>query len=234
MGADDEYSQTTSRSDAVATALRNAIIEQALLPGMRLPEDKIGEQFGAGRTVVRNALTQLAIEGLVDMRRNRGAVVAEPGWDEARDTFDLRLALEELVVSRLVGMLDNEQIQTLRDHVAREDQARALGDEPKSIRLAGEFHTLLAEMTGSPILIRYMRELTSRCCLILALYSRPHSSECGVNEHRNLVDLLEAGDPACVEIMRSHITAVIDRALIQPKKRSPGSISEILAGYAAK
>ena len=64
-----------------------------------------------------------------------------------------------------------------------EEQARG-SDEPLSIRLATEFHILLAEMTGSPVLARYVSEVSSRCGLILALYSRPHSSECAVSEHR--------------------------------------------------
>lgn len=50
--------------------------------------------------------------------------------------------------------------------------------------------------TGSPVLARYVSELSSRCGLILALYSRPHSSECAVNEHRAIISALAAGDVA--------------------------------------
>lgn len=84
------------RAGGIYRALRHAIIEKAIEPGSKLPEDAIGEQFGASRTIVRNALNQLAAEGLVELRRNRGASVAVPSWDEARDIFDVRLALERL------------------------------------------------------------------------------------------------------------------------------------------
>ncbi len=70
-------------------------------PAPKLPEDTIGERFGASRTIVRTALTRLAGEGLVEMRRNRGAAVAKPTWEEARDVFDVRVGLERLVVARL-------------------------------------------------------------------------------------------------------------------------------------
>ena len=60
-------------------------------PGAKLPEDAIGERFGASRTIVRHVLGQLAAEGLVELRRNRGAAVATPSWNEARDVFDVRL-----------------------------------------------------------------------------------------------------------------------------------------------
>lgn len=221
------------RVGAIAQALRNAIIEQALKPGTRLPEDTIGERFGVSRTIVRTALAQLASEGLVEQRRNRSAIVAEPSWNEARDTFDLRLALEEIVVQRLVGSLTPERILALKRHVEEEDKARN-GDEPRSIRLAGEFHVMLAEFTESKVLTQYMRELASRCCLMLSLYSRPHSSECGVSEHRALVDLLAKGDEkAVVAAMRTHLQGVIDRALIQPPKREDRDIGDILSSYAS-
>ena len=123
-----------NRTEAIAHALRNAIIEQALSPGTRLPEDAIGEQFDASRTIVRAALSLLSAEGLVAQRRNRGAVVAEPSWEEARDTFELRIALERIVVARLAGTLGPKEIASLRAHVAEEEKARQSGWEPRSIR----------------------------------------------------------------------------------------------------
>ena len=59
----------------ICRALRRAIIEQALEPGAKLPEDSLGERFGVSRTIARHALGQLAAEGLVELRRNRIAVV---------------------------------------------------------------------------------------------------------------------------------------------------------------
>ena len=77
-------------TDAVYDLLRKAIIEQALKPGMRLPEDTVGEKFGVSRTIVRHALVRLENEGLVVSRRNRGAFVAEPSREEAQHVFELR------------------------------------------------------------------------------------------------------------------------------------------------
>ena len=221
------------RVSEIARALRNAIIEQAVKSGTRLPEDTIGESFGVSRTIVRSALNQLASEGLVERRRNRGAIVAQPSWNEARDTFDLRLALEEIIVTRLAGSLLPDQIARLEAHVEAESEAQNR-DETHSIRLAGEFHVMLAELTGSSILTQYMRELASRCCLILALYSRPHSSECGVTEHRKLVNLLKRGDKEEIRTaMRQHLQGVIDRAQIEQPKRADRDIGDILTAYAS-
>jgi DNA-binding GntR family transcriptional regulator len=222
---------STDRMGQIYRALRHAIIEQALEPGAKLPEDAIGERFGASRTIVRHALGQLAAEGLVDLRRNHGASVATPNWEEARDTFDVRLGLERLVVSRLAGRLTREQINVLEAHVEEEERARG-NNEPLSIRLATEFHIVLAGMTGSPVLTRYVSEVSSRCGLILALYSRPHSSECAVNEHRAVIAALADGDVGrATAIMDEHLEAVASRALIVARPPKSRNLKDILASY---
>ena len=70
--------RTPTRTEKVQLALRRAILEQRLTPGTRLPEDAIGEAFGASRTIAREALGRLATEGLVELIPNRGAFVANP------------------------------------------------------------------------------------------------------------------------------------------------------------
>jgi len=221
-----------SRAQPVYHALRSAILDQALRPGMKLPEDTIGEQLGVSRTLVREALKQLALEGLIELRPNRGASVAYPSLDEARDVFEVRRTLERLVVQSLVGRLSVAQIAQLEACIQNEDDARDRNG-PESIRLAGDFHTILSEMTGNALLDRYVREVCSRCSLILALYGRPHSSECAVNEHRQLVHALRQGDAdKAMALMDRHLEDVAARADLAP--RGSGDIRDLLAPYALK
>ena len=221
-----------TRVQSIHHALRSAILEQALRPGMKLPEDTIGEQFGVSRTLVREALKRLSLEGLVEFKLNRGASVAYPTLDEARDVFEVRRTLERLVVQSLAGRLSRSQIVLLETHIQNEDAARGR-DGAESIRLAGEFHTLLSGMTGNSLLDRYVQEVCSRCSLILALYGRPHSSECAVNEHRQLVDALREGDASqATALMDRHLEDVAARAALTP--RGSGDIRDLLAPYASK
>ncbi|TXN08267.1 GntR family transcriptional regulator [Methylobacterium sp. WL103] len=223
---------STDRVGAICRALRRAIVERAVAPGDRLPEDALGERFGVSRTIARQALGQLASEGLVELRRNRIAVVATPGWDEARDTFDIRMGVERIVVARLVGSLDTVQEAALHAHVDSEEAAQR-GGEPGSIRLATEFHLLLAKLTGSPVLERYVGELGYRCALILSLYSRPHSAECAVAEHRALIAALAAGDAAhATALMDHHLDAVAERARIVATPPRDRDLVRLLAPYA--
>lgn len=221
-----------NRSEQICAALRTAILERALLPGMKLPEDALGERFGASRTIVRQALERLAAEGLVELRRNRGATVSTPSLEEARDLFELRCQVEDLVVARLCESFSAKHLEALEAHLNKEIAAEN-GPEPVSIRLATEFHILLAQLTESPVLIRYVEEIGYRCGLTLALYSRPHSSDCGISEHREIITALQNADVARArDLMRHHLGAVADRALIKEETRGQTLYLDALEPYA--
>lgn len=234
MRSDGQAKSDQGRTGEVCDALRRAIFEQALKPGTKLPEDTVGARFGVSRTIARQALGQLSAEGLVDLQRNRGATVSKPSWEDARDLFDVRSALEMRVISRLAGKLSAAQVSTLRSHVRKEEAARGSSDAV-SIRLATEFHLLLAEMTESRVVIRYVRELCLRCGLTLALHGRPHSSDCAISEHLEIIETLRDGDvEACQKIMLDHLNSVADRALIEPATRVELDLMDILGPYAAQ
>lgn len=222
-------SSFNSRSDAIYTSLRRAILEQALRPGVKLPEDTIGDSFGVSRTSARNALLRLASDGLVDIRPKRGAAVAMPNLAEAEDIFSLRRCLEREVIERLCRKMSKDGIDAMLSHV-REEERALKASSPRSIRLAGEFHILLAELTGSEELTSFVTRIVSRSSLILARFGRPHSAECGIQEHRKLVDALSEQDKMlAIEIMDSHLHAVEDRA--NNDLDAEPDVSEILSRY---
>lgn len=224
--------QPASRTEAVQEALRQAIIEQKLQPGARLPEDALGETFGTSRTIAREALGRLAVEGLVELKPNKGAFVANPSLEEGRDIFMVRRGLEQTVAGLLAGKLDAAQVESLKAFVEAE-QAVSGKDERESIRLAGEFHLLLARMTGNQLLIRYVTEVVSRCSLILAMYGRPHSADCGTDEHRHIIEMLARGEAASAcELMDGHLAAVAGRAMLDARPEQ--DIRVLLAPYAAR
>lgn len=223
--------KSPKRSSPVYDSLRRAIIEQALRPGVKLPEDSIGETFGVSRTIVRNALVRLDAEGLVNIQPNRGASVAEPTLEEAYDIFDMRQCLEREVIHRLCKMDHDIIVKALNAHLAEEE--KVLGkDSTRSIRLAGEFHILLAELTGSKILVKYVNEIVSRCSLILARFAQAHSAECGVEEHEQIIAAIAAGDAeTAIGRMHAHLHSVQDRALLNPEDDRAENIGEILSRY---
>lgn len=219
-----------TRTEKVHAALRQAIIEQRLTPGARLPEDAIGDSFGTSRTIAREALGRLAVEGLVDLIPNRGAFVANPSLDEGREIFIVRKGLERMAMLQLAQRMTPEIAAELRAFVQQEADL-AVTDEAEGIRLSGEFHLRLAELTGNTLLLRYVTEVVSRCSLVLAMYGRPHSLSCGVSEHAALVEALIAGDGSkAADLMEHHLDSVAGRALID---RTPAQdIRSVLSEYA--
>jgi DNA-binding GntR family transcriptional regulator len=221
-----------SRTGLVHSALRLAIIEQQLAPGARLPEDAIGESFGTSRTIAREALGRLAVEGLVDLIPNRGAFVAKPTLDEGRDIFAVRKTLERLVVIHLATNLTPATRQSLQDMAANTDLPGAASDN-QAILAAGDFHLDLVALTGNALLIRYVTEVVSRCSLVLAMYGRPHSADCAASEHRQLIEAILAADATkAAALMEDHLDMVAGRALMI--RAEPKDVRAVLSDYAGK
>ena len=223
----------STRVDLACQALRQAIIEQALPPVTKLPEDELGGRFGMSRTLVREVLAQLQSEGLVDAPPRRTATTAKPTLDQAKEIFETRRMLEREVVRLVIARWRPQFGAELEGHVRAEEAARQAGDARVSIRLAGEFHTRLGEMAGNTLLRRYLGEVVSRCSLILALYGRPHSADCAVNEHREIVAALRAGKAdAAIAIMEHHLGSVEQRALLDGNREAGFDLGTVLSRYA--
>lgn len=214
-------------------ALRRAIIERAIEPGTKLPEDALAAQFGISRTPVRALLARLQSEGLVVCGDRRTASVAEPGLGEAQQVFEVRRALERETVRLVAQRWTPTLARRLQEIVHAEQQAHHAGDLKASSRLAGDFHIALAEMTDNFLLARYMSETVSRCSLILAVHARPHSNECAIKEHEDIIRRLAAGNvEEVVAAMDAHIDEVSRRALTPSETADGGGLIGVLAKYA--
>src|SRR6202000_1766052 len=110
-------SKKSTRVDLACQALRQDIIEQALPPGTKLPEDELGLRFGMSRTLVREVLAQLQSEGLVDAPPRRTATPAKPTLDQAKEVFEVRRALEREVVRLVISRWRAEFGAELEGHV---------------------------------------------------------------------------------------------------------------------
>lgn len=186
-----------------------AIMEHRLSPGMKLGEEKIGNIFGVSRTLVRQALARLATERVVVLQPNRGAFVAEPTVEEAREIFELRRLLEALVVRRVINLANPRTIERLRAHVRAEEAARAQRDRRAIIRLSGEYHVLLADLSGNVLVAKLMRELASLTCLIISLYDAPAVPACRDQEHVEITKAIADGNEVmAINLMNEHLAHV--------------------------
>ncbi|MDA8449501.1 GntR family transcriptional regulator [Acidovorax sp. NCPPB 3859] len=208
--------RVASQADIHET-IYNAIVEHRLLPGTKLAEEKMAELFAVSRTQVRGALQRLAVAQLVTLVPHRGAFVTTPTADDARDVLWVRRTLEPAAMARLIERIAAGKAPSatrqLRALVQREQQAHARGDRRKAVRLSGEFHVLLAELSGSPQLARMVRELTPLTCLAILAFDAPTDSACPNDEHSQLIDAIERRDTAgACRLMEEHLEH-IERSL---------------------
>lgn len=209
--------------------LHNAILEQRLAPGTKLPEDGLGEIFGVSRTIVRKALLRLAHENLVEVRPNRGAVVASPTIEEAAEVFEARRVIEGALIDKMLPAIAKTQIEQLGALVSEERAAHGAGNRADLIRLSGAFHLCLAESAGNSVLSEYLKELVSRTSLIISLYERPGNSACSHEEHAGIIDALAAKDaPRARALMDAHLQACEQKLTIDIPDTERG-LAEIFA-----
>jgi DNA-binding GntR family transcriptional regulator len=226
--------RAASQAD-IHQSVYNAIVEHRLLPGTKLSEERVAELFAVSRTQVRGALQRLAVEQLVTLIPNRGAFVTMPTVDEARDVLAVRRTLEPAVVARLIESIEAGRAPTavkqLRALVKREQQAHARNERRQAIRLSGDFHVLLAELSGSSILARLMRELTPLTCLAILTFEAPTASACPNDEHSQLIDAIEARDPeGAALIMVDHLRHIENALKLEAPAAQEVDLAEVLFG----
>lgn len=200
---------TEDRAAMIRDHLRDAIVDRRLAPGTKLNEAEVGTLFDVSRTVVRAALQALAFEGLVKAERNRGAFVANPTPEEARQVFDSRRLIEPGIARAAAERITAAEIAAFRERLS--DESRIMGERGPSARRAeihasGDFHLLLASVAGNAILLRFMEELVARSSLVIALYGRSGASSCGHGEHAGILAALEQRDGELAsQLLLSHI-----------------------------
>ncbi len=186
-----------------------SIAERRLRPGTRLKEEQLAEIFAVSRARIRQALAVLEGDGLVTILPNRGAFVAEPSIEEARDVFHVRKFIEARVIERLLARTGEADIPRLEAHLEEERAANARGDTSAAIRLSGGFHLLLAELSGSDFLLRVLHDLVSRSSLITAVYRNRDGHNCGPDDHGALIrSIAEKDSPRAQATMREHLDHV--------------------------
>ena len=190
----------------IVETLTRAIVEHRLQPGSKLAEQKLADHFGVSRTLVRQALFQMAQNRLVTLEPARGAFVAAPTVEEARQVFRVRRLLEAEMTREFVRGVTPAKIKALRDHMAEEKSASG---RQAHVQLLGDFHVRMAELVGNDVLAQILRDLVSRSSLITLMYQRDGALSHSQDEHVELVKALAAKDEKrAVKLMEDHLLHV--------------------------
>lgn len=196
----------TMRSKAAET-LRELLVDGTLVPGTRVNEVVLAKTLAISRGPLREAIQQLAGEGLLNMSEGRGARVPVFGRDEVDAIYVVREALEGMA-ARLAAMdgpsAGARLLEILRktgDVIERGDG----GSYPLAVDL--DIHSAIVEMSGNQILINRSRELVLQLRLVRAKsgHSKTRANQAFL-EHQRVVEAIGAGDGDASEaLMREHI-----------------------------
>jgi GntR family transcriptional regulator, trigonelline degradation regulator len=177
----------------VTDNLRQAILDRRLAPGQRLIERELVELTGVSRTSVREALRELAAEGLVTAIPNRGMVVTSVSADEARQIYQVREALEALAGRLFVEHASANDRKALARALEKVERVAAKGQPILAAKDA--FYDVLFEGGGNEALRSMAGSLHARVSVLRSLStSVPGRLEHSVAELRAIVDAVERGD----------------------------------------
>lgn len=202
--------------EQVIAALRQAILDFQLTPGQRLVERELIERLGVSRTTVREAIRELASEGLVTVVPQRGAIVSVPSLDDATDLYEVRAALESLIVQRFVERATPDQVARIAATIDDFEKVAESGAEVRSILAAkNQFYAVLIEGARSDALQQLLESIQARVQVLratsLSEAGRAHEV---VLELRAITDAIQRGDaPAASRLTAEHIRTAARTAL---------------------
>ena len=200
---------TVQNADSIAKDIAAAIAEHRLPPGTRLREEALARLYDVSRTKVRAALLMLSKDRLIDIVPDKGAFVAKPSADEARNVFAVRRALEAEMVRELIQKASPADYRRLKAHLVGE-KAALQSDDPKTrTRLLGDFHVVLAEVAGNTVMLDIIKDLVARSSLIAMLYQSSHNAACSSQQHAKFLEAAISGDTDhAVRLMIEHLNDV--------------------------
>jgi len=204
-----------STTGRVSTYLRDAIASGAIAPGDRIRETAVSGQLGVSRTPVREALAELARDGLVHVEPYCGAYVARLDAARLEHLVEFRIALEQFAVERAIRHAGAHDFDRVAACIDRLDERATAESFDAAIEADLEVHALLIEIAGNPLLAATYSSLLNELRLYIRMTSAHYASMRDLSlEHAALLTALRARDvDAALTLVRSHILHGHDAAL---------------------
>ena len=197
----------TTRTDSIVFRLTQDIVSKRIAPGTPLDETRLGQQFGASRTPIREALRQLAASGLIELRPHRSPLVAAADIVRLREMFDVMAELEALCAQRCCTDMSAAQRHALEAH--HRDMATSVREGNVADYRQGNmaFHALIYDGTNNA----YLKQLALMTRERLAPHrgvqlEAPARLARSYAEHEEIVTAILRGDQTgAASAMRQHL-----------------------------
>jgi GntR family transcriptional regulator, rspAB operon transcriptional repressor len=212
-------------TDWVYEELKGAIVDLRLAPGEPLREATLAEQLGVSKTPIREALTRLEQEGLVETTSFKGAVVSSYSRQDLLEIYELRELLENAAARAAAESMSEPARARLGRIAAESRRLRGGGDRALLAALISEFDDVLFDQVRNSRIRALVENLRAHLTRIGHLTAGiPGRIDASVDEHERIVEAIAAHDPALAEQrMREHI-----RSVCQDQLRALGEAGAVL------
>lgn len=203
----EEENQGSNLTARVYRQLRQEILSGRFQEGESLTEMSLAKELSVSRTPVREALRQLELEELVEIRPNRGAIVKGITPDDIRDIYEIRSVIEGMAADRAAREATTEEMDQLEEILDLTQFYLDRGNYEKLQSMDGRFHELLYNMCKNRMLRHILKDLhnyvgRSRGA---SLKTEGRARE-SIKEHRAVLEAIRKQDPlAARELMTQHV-----------------------------
>ena len=181
------------------------IIKEKLLnlefePGSRIREDLLANEISMSRTPVREAINQLAAEGLITIIPRKGVFCIELSLDEIRGLVDVREALERLAIQNCFENISDIQIKNLESLIAKFEQALDQKQYKKCNGLDSDFHIAIANVSKNKKLVEFIIEIEEFMHIVRHMEKKSDPYErslTALNQHKVILQCMKNGDLNC-------------------------------------
>jgi len=200
--------QTANLTAGVYQKIRKGILNGTWTPGQSLTELMLSQLLQVSRTPVREALHQLELEGLIELRPNRGAVVIGINTCDIEDIYEIRTLLEERVAQRAAARAEKADIETLREIVDLTEFYVERGSYDKITAMDDRYHQYLYSLSGSRMFQKTLADLHTYVEPVRERSIRePGRATAMLAEHRAIVEAIaEHNAEEAGRLMTLHIT----------------------------
>lgn len=195
--------------DRVYDRLREAIVEMSIYRAgadLRLDERTMAEQLQVSRTPLREALTRLERDGLIEIRARKGVYVVRRTLDEILEMIVAWAALESMAARLATEVADDAELRRLRKHALRHSESSAHADLSEYSDANIKFHQMILDMSGCSLLAEMADGLFVHMHAVRrqALEENDRATR-SVVDHMEIIEALEARDAnLAARLVREH------------------------------
>jgi DNA-binding GntR family transcriptional regulator len=203
--------EVTARTQAYEM-LKTSIMDGRVKPGAHLREEHLAEEYGVSRTPIRQAIRQLADEGLVEIGENKRSHVMDVSPAQLEQMFDVQALLESYSAGLAAARMTDEMLDRIRaaqDQLEANYRAQKSEDDRMYLEDNSRFHRAIHACNGNPKLFHIVDKVVDTSYAVFIKIGRVTESETAIDYHHRIISALETRDSEMAQLyMRTHVETV--------------------------